>query len=76
MAYYCIVNLPGAPVRDIVALDAHDDAAARRGLAALVSRWPGHETILLYDGERLVEVVANPSLGFVSAPLDLSTLAA
>lgn len=69
-SYYCIVNLPGIPVREIAALSAHDDAAAKAELAALAARWHGFETIALYDGERSVAVLSNPSLGFAAEPLE------
>jgi len=76
MSYYCIVNLPGVPVREIAALRAADDAAARAELARLAERWPAFETIALYDGERPVSVLANPALGFCPEPLEPRTLAA
>lgn len=63
-SYYCIINLPGVPVREIAALGASDDTAAERETARLADRWPGFETIALYDGERPVLVLANPHLGF------------
>jgi hypothetical protein len=56
MSYYCIVNTPGAPVADIVAIGAADDLSARTALDALVRQWPGYETVALYDGERTVAV--------------------
>ena len=76
MSYYCIVNLPGAPVREIAALGSADDEAARAELARLAELWPAFETIALYDGERAVSVLANPAFGFCSEPLELRTLAA
>ncbi|MEH6665380.1 MAG: hypothetical protein V7678_11050 [Brevundimonas sp.] len=68
ISYYCIVNLPGVPVRDIVAVDAADDAAAKAAMRRLSVRWPGYETIALYAGERSVAVMANPALGFPAEP--------
>lgn len=67
-SYYCIVNLPGVPVRDICVLKAEDDRAADRALADVAATWPGFETLCLYCGERLVTVLSNPALGF-AAPL-------
>lgn len=75
-AYYCIVNLPGVPVREIAAVAASTDAAAQVELMRLAARWPGFETIALYDGERTVAVLADARLGFAEAPLDLLGLAA
>lgn len=66
ISYFCIVNLPGSPVRDIHVIDAPDDAAARRGLADVASRWPGFETVALYHGERVVMVAGNPHWGLAS----------
>ena len=68
-SYYCIINLPGAPVREIAALGARDDAAAERETVRLADRWPGFETVALYDGERSVFVLANPHLGFAADAL-------
>ena len=67
-SYYCIVNLPGVPVRDICVLDAADDMAANRALEGIARNWIGFETLYLYCGERLVTVLSNPALGF-AAPL-------
>ena len=67
-SYYCIVNLPGVPVRDICVLDAASDEAADRALQDLARRWVGFETLYLYCGERVVTVLSNPALGF-SEPL-------
>ena len=75
-SYYCIVNLPGVPVREIAALGAGDDARARAELAGLAERWPGFETIELYYGERPVFVLANPSPGFAPGPRELRDEAA
>lgn len=67
-SYYCIVNLPGVPVRDICVLDAADDTAANQALEGIARNWVGFETLYLYCGERLVTVLSNPALGF-AAPL-------
>ena len=67
-SYYCIVNLPGVPVRDICVIDARDDQAADQALVQLSRAWVGFETLYLYRGERLVTVLSNPALGF-AAPL-------
>ena len=64
--YYCIVNLPGVQGRDICGLDAADDSAARVALRDVADRWVGFDTICLYRGERVVEVLSNPALGFSS----------
>lgn len=71
-SYYCIVNLPGVPVREIAVITAETDAAAEGEMANLAGRWPGFETIALYDGERAVFVLGNPRLGF---PMDALALA-
>lgn len=63
-SYYCIVNLPGVPVRDICVLDADNDSCANRALAGVAQAWVGFETLYLYCGERLVTVLSNPALGF------------
>lgn len=63
-SYYCIINLPGVPVRDIAAFRARDDAAAEREAVRLADRWSGFETVALYQDERPVCVLANPHLGF------------
>ena len=62
--YYCIVNMPGVHVRDICVLDAADDAGARIALDEVAARWVGFDTICLYQGERVVEVLSNPAQGF------------
>ena len=67
-SYYCIVNLPGGPVRDICVLDAANDTAANQALEGIARNWVGFETLSLYCGERLVTVLSNPALGF-AAPL-------
>ena len=75
-AYYCIVNTPGVPVREIAAIRAANDAAACIEIEHLAARWPGFETIVLYDGERPVTVKANPLLGFAVDPLQIGLEAA
>ena len=67
-SYYCIVNLPGVPVRDICVLDAVHDTGANQALEQFARNWVGFETLYLYCGERLVTVLSNPALGF-AAPL-------
>jgi hypothetical protein len=62
----CIVNTVGGPVREIAVLGAADDAAATVEARALAGRWPRFETVLIYDGERLVAVVGNPSVGLLT----------
>lgn len=76
ISYYCIVNMPGCPVREIAAVDAADDDAARAELTRLGDHWPGFESIVLYQGERLVSVLANPSSGLASTPLEIQDQAA
>jgi hypothetical protein len=71
-SYYCIVNLPGVPVRDICVLNATDDAAANRAMAEVARTWIGFETLNLYCGERLVTVLSNPALGFADPLPDLA----
>jgi hypothetical protein len=71
-SYYCILNTPGVPVREIAVLKAADDASATVEARCVAGRWPGFETVVVYEGERLVAVVANPSLGFAPQPLDLT----
>ncbi|MDQ1154663.1 hypothetical protein [Brevundimonas sp. SORGH_AS_0993] len=70
-SYYCIVNLPGVPVRDICVLDAASDAAANQALEQVARRWAGFETLYLYCGERMVTVLSNPALGFAEPLPDL-----
>lgn len=71
-SYYCIVNLPGVPVRDICVLNAADDRAADLALAEIARAWVGFETLCLYCGERLVTVLSNPALGFAEPLSDLA----
>jgi len=75
-SYYCIVNLPGVPVREIAVITADTDASAEAEMANLAGRWPGFETIALYDGERAVAVLADPRLGFPGDALELADRAA
>lgn len=75
-SWYCIVNLPGVPVREIAAVRASDDAGACEAMRGLATRWPGFETIALYDGERRVAVLANPDPGFATGLLEPVDLAA
>ena len=70
-SYYCIVNLPGVPVRDICVLDADSDESANRALDEVARRWAGFETLYLYRGERMVTVLSNPALGFAEPLSDL-----
>ncbi len=74
--YYCIVNLPGVPVRDICVLDAANDTSANQALEGIARNWVGFETLYLYCGERLVTVLSNPALGFAEPlpELDLADL--
>ena len=75
-AYYCIVNDPGAPVREIAVLKASDDASATMEAQRLASRWPGFETVEVYHCERRVAAIANPEDGFTGAMLEIEPLAA
>jgi len=75
-SYYCIVNLPGAPFREIAAVRGDNDDAACVALVNLAAAWPGFETIALYEGERAVSVLSNPALGFTQEPLGLLNKAA
>jgi hypothetical protein len=70
-SYYCIVNLPGVPVRDICVLDASNDQIANQALDGVARNWVGYETLYLYCGERLVTVLSNPALGFAAPLADL-----
>lgn len=69
ISYYCIVNMPGVPAREIRVLDAKDDASARKALDPVMAEWFGFSTLCLYHGERLIEVRSNPDLGFPLEPL-------
>lgn len=70
ISYFCIVNMPGAPVKEICVIDADDDLAADKGMRALSQIWIGFETISLHYGERIVNVLSNPALGFAESPFD------
>lgn len=70
-SYFCIVNMPGVPAREIRVLNAGDDSEAREALRPVVTEWIGFDTILLYQGERFIEVVSNPHLGFPQNALPL-----
>jgi hypothetical protein len=74
--YYCIVNTLAVPARDIVVLNAAEDDGARLETGRVEAAWPGYETIELYDGERLVCVLANPAHGFPAAMTPNRPLAA
>lgn len=63
-SYFCIVNMPGVPAREIRVLAARDDASAVRALASVAAEWIGFDTICLYQGERFIQVLSNPGLGF------------
>ncbi|MFN4295509.1 MAG: hypothetical protein ACK4FB_01615 [Brevundimonas sp.] len=76
ISYYCIVNLPGVQVRDIVVVSAASDLTAELELKRLSAQWPGFETIALYEGERAVSVLSNPALGFPTGPLHIRDEAA
>lgn len=69
ISYYCIINMPGVPAREIQVLPASDDQSARKALDGVISEWIGFSTACLYHGERLVEVRSNPDLGFPPEPL-------
>jgi len=75
ISYYCIVNMPGVPAREIQFLSARDDAAAVRALASVAEQWIGFDTICLYHGERFIDVVSNPGQGFPQNVLPPSALA-
>lgn len=69
ISYFCIVNMPGVPAREIRVLEASDDTSAISALKAVMAEWIGFSTICLYHGERLVRVRSNPELGFPIDPL-------
>jgi hypothetical protein len=62
-SYFCIVNTPGKPDSEISVLAARDDISARVEMTTLADKWPGYETICLYQGERAVAVLGNPRMG-------------
>ena len=64
-AYFCILNMPAAPAREIAVLPAANDREAQDASFAVAWRWPGFETVEVYEGERLVGIIGNPDLGFV-----------
>lgn len=65
-SYFCIVHLPGSPDREICVIAANDDTAALSEMNQVGRRWPGFETVVLYDGERVLGVLSNPRMGFAS----------
>lgn len=69
ISYYCIVNMPGVPAREIQFLSANDDASALRDLASVAEQWVGFDTICLYHGERFIKVLSNPAQGFLQDAL-------
>ena len=74
-SYFCIVNTPGRPDSEIAALSARDDLLAKAEMMVLASKWPGFETICLYEGERAVAVVGNPRMGLATECLIEPTFA-
>lgn len=72
ISYFCIVNTPGVPAREIEALDASDDRSAISAMSTVAHRWMGFDTIELYHGERVVKVLSNPAMGFPKGPLHLA----
>lgn len=64
-SYYCIVNLPDAPAREIAGVSATDDLGAQASVKRIADQWPGFDTIELYEGERLVSRIMNsqPDVG-------------
>jgi len=72
--YFCIVHLPGRPDREICVVPANDDAAALSELSEVAGRWPGFETVVLYEGERVLAVLANPGMGFAPEPIVVNDL--
>ena len=74
-SYFCIVNTPGRPDSEISVLAVDNDTSARAAMAELAARWPGYETICLYQGERPVAVLGNPRMGLATDGLQLSAAA-
>lgn len=74
-SYFCIVNIPGRPDSEISVLAVDDDTSARAAMAELAARWPGYETICLYQGERPVAVLGNPRMGLATDGMELSAAA-
>ncbi len=70
-SYFCIVNMPGVPAREIRVLDVRDDASAIQALSPVAAEWVGFDTICLYQGERFIQVLSNPALGFPQDALAL-----
>lgn len=68
-SYFCIVNTPGKPDSEISVLAARDDLSARTEMTTLADKWPGFETICLYQGERAVAVLGNPRMGLARESL-------
>lgn len=68
-SYFCIVHTPGRPDSEISVLAARDDVSARAEMTLLSEKWPGFETICLYEGERAVAVLGNPRMGLASESL-------
>ena len=56
--------MPGVPAREIRVLDVRDDASAMQALSAVPAEWVGFDTICLYQGDRFIQVLSNPALGF------------
>jgi hypothetical protein len=57
--YFCIVGLPAESVADVCVLDAADDETAVRKAHEVARGWPVTATVILYHGERLVEVLGG-----------------
>ena len=74
-SYFCIVNTPGRPDREIAVLAVRDDVSARAAMTELAAHWPGYETICLYEGERPIAVLGNPHMGLATDGLELSVAA-
>lgn len=70
-SYFCIVNMPGVSAREIRVLDVRDDASAIQALSPVAAEWVGFDTICLYQGERFIQVLSNPALGFPQDALAL-----
>jgi hypothetical protein len=68
-SYFCILNMPAVPAREIAVLPAANDREARDASEAVAWRWPGFETVEVYEGERLVGIIGNPDLGFAREAL-------
>lgn len=68
-SYFCIVNAPGIPALEICVLKAKTDAEAQIAVADVAAKWIGFDTIYLYQGERLIQVLSNSALGFPQSEL-------